>query len=411
MPATTTTAPTAFASLKGTPFFSGFKLGKLNLHHRIVQAPNTRMRCDFESRGIYVPGARVVKYYSDRASTGGLQITEATDICLDASAYPGVPGVFTDSQLQGWRKVTDAVHAKGGYVFCQLWYTGRASSGAMRGGKQPISSTDKPMKGKYLDGTDCAENPPRPMTVDEIHELTAEWAAASKRAVDVAGFDGVEIHGANGYLLDQFLHDNINTRSDEYGGSVENRCRFLLEVVSAVSKAIGQERVGLRLSPYNFFQDTKDSDPNRHWAYLCERLASLPASERPVYVHMVEPRFDEVLDEDQKMAALAEYTAPAKAQKNSLVPFRDILKPAGIHFVACGNYKRDNSAPKLKSGEADLVAFGRFFIANPDLAERLKNGWPLNPYDRDTFYGADPPEKGYNDYPFYGQMESVVSEA
>ncbi|KAI0595983.1 hypothetical protein F4775DRAFT_566885 [Biscogniauxia sp. FL1348] len=409
MPAASTAAPTAFAALKDTPLFSSFKLGKLNLQHRVVQAPTTRMRCDFESRGVYVPGARVVKYYSDRASAGGLQITEATDLCLDASAYPGVPGVFTDSQLEGWRKVTDAVHAKGGYVFCQLWHTGRASSGAMRRGKQPISSTHKPMKGKYLDGTDCAENPPRPMTVDEIHELTAEWAAASKRAVDSAGFDGVEIHGANGYLLEQFLHDNINTRSDEYGGSVENRCRFLLEVVTAVSNAIGQERVGLRLSPYNFFQDTKDSDPNRHWAYLCERLANLPTTERPVYVHMVEPRFDEVLDEEQKMAALAAYTAPAKTQKNSLVPFRDILKPGGIHFLACGNYKRDNAAPKLESGEADLIVLGRLFIANPDLVERLRDGWPLNQYDRDTFYGADPPEKGYNDYALYAQTEAVAN--
>ncbi len=168
------------------------------------------MRCDFESRGVYVPGARVAKYYGDRASAGGLQISEATDICLDASAYPGVPGVFTDSQLQGWRKVTDAVHEKGGYIFCQLWYTGRASSGGMRGGKQPISSTEKPMNGKYLDGTDCAENPPRPMTVDEIHELTAEWAAASKRAVNIAGFDGVEIHGKSfhsGLSLEQRCWD------------------------------------------------------------------------------------------------------------------------------------------------------------------------------------------------------------
>lgn len=153
------------------------------------------MRSDFESRGAYVPGPRVVKYYADRASAGGLQITEATDICLDASGYPGVPGVFTDSQLQGWRKVTDAVHAKGGAIFCQLWHTGRASSTQMRDGKPPISSSTIPMGGNYLDGTSCAENPPRAMTVEEIHELTAEWAAAAKRAVDAAGFDGVEIHG------------------------------------------------------------------------------------------------------------------------------------------------------------------------------------------------------------------------
>jgi 2,4-dienoyl-CoA reductase-like NADH-dependent reductase (Old Yellow Enzyme family) len=142
------------------------------------------------------------------------------------------------------------------------------------------------MNGKYLDGTDCKDEPPRAMTVDEIHEITAEWAAASKRAVEEAGFDGVEIHGANGYLLEQFLHDNINNRRDEYGGTLENRCRFVLEVLAAVSDAIGADKVGIRLSPYNYFQDTRDSDPNTHWSYLCSRIANSSASHRPVYVHM-----------------------------------------------------------------------------------------------------------------------------
>lgn len=153
------------------------------------------MRNEFESKGVHVAGPRSVQYYGERASAGGLQISEATDICLNASAYPGVTGVFTDSQLQGWRKVTDAVHAKGGFIFCQLWHTGRASSAVLRGGEQPVSSSNFPMKGKYLDGSDCAENPPRALTVAEIQELTATWATAAKKAVDVAGFDGVEIHG------------------------------------------------------------------------------------------------------------------------------------------------------------------------------------------------------------------------
>ncbi|ROW03884.1 hypothetical protein VPNG_07238 [Cytospora leucostoma] len=373
-------------------------------------APLTRMRNDLLSRGVYVPGERVVKYYSERATPGGLQITEATDICLDASAYPGCAGVFTPEQLEGWRKVTDAVHAKGGFIVNQLWHTGRASSAGLRGGKQPVSSSDIPMSGAYLDGTSCAEDPPRPLTVDEIHDLTAEWAAAAKRAVDVAGFDGVEIHGANGYLLDQFLHDNVNRRTDEYGGSIENRFRFVSEVLAAVCDAIGPERVGIRLSPYNYFQDTRDSDPNKHWSYLCEKIAGFPASQRPAYVHMVEPRFDEVLDEQQKMEALAVYTASNGAEKspvkkNSLTPFRDILKTAGIHFIAAGGFNRDNAVLKLDTKEADLIVFGRQFIANPDLVERLKNGWELNPYDRSTFYGADPPEKGYIDYPVYEEVK------
>lgn len=244
------------------------------------------MRNEFVSRGIYIPVERAVKYYSDRASSGGLQITEATDICLDASAYPGCPGVFAPAQLEGWRKVTSAVHLKGGSIICQLWHTGRASSTGMRGGNPSVSSSDIPMQGKYLDGSTCADGPPRPLTVVEIHELALEWAAAAKRAVNEAGFDGVEIHGANGYLLDQFLHDNVNQRNDEYGGSVENRSRFVLEVLVAVCEAIGPERVGIRLSPYNYFQNTRDSDPNKHWSYLCERIASLPESHRPAYVHM-----------------------------------------------------------------------------------------------------------------------------
>lgn len=244
------------------------------------------MRNDFSARGTYVPGERVVKYYSDRATSGGLLITEATDICLDASGYPGCPGVFTPEQLGGWRKVTDAVHLKGGTILCQLWHTGRASSAGLRGGKQPVSSSDVPMTGNYLDGTSCAENPPRPLAVEEIHELTAEWAAAAKRAVEQAGFDGVEIHGANGYLVDQFLHDNVNKRTDEYGGSIENRARFALEVLSGVCAAIGPDRVGIRLSPFGYFQDTRDGDPNKHWSYICEKISSLPASERPAYVHM-----------------------------------------------------------------------------------------------------------------------------
>ncbi|KAI1129949.1 NADH:flavin oxidoreductase/NADH oxidase [Nemania abortiva] len=384
-----------------SPLFTPVQLGGTSLAHRIVQAPCTRMRCDVESRGIGVPGPRMAKYYGDRANAGGLQITEATDICLDASAYPRVPGVFTDSQLQGWRKVTNAVHAKGGFIFSQLWHTGRASSPAMRGGKQPISSSDVPMSGKWIDGTDCAENPPRPMSVDEIHDVTKEWAAAAKRAVEVAGFDGVEIHGANGYLLEQFLHDNINQRTDEYGGSLENRYRFLLEVVSAVTEAIGAERTGLRLSPFNYYQDTRDSDPNGHWLAICEKLASLPESGRPAYVHMVEPRFDEVLDEEQKMASLEEYTSEKGMKRNSLTPFRRALELGGIKFLACGNFNHDDAVTKLENKEADLIVFGRHFVANPDLVERFKNGWPLNPYDRSTFYGADPLEKGYNDYPFY----------
>ncbi|KAI1844519.1 hypothetical protein JX266_009406 [Neoarthrinium moseri] len=410
MPAATTPPP-AFAPLKATKLFTPLRLGSCTLAHRIIQAPLTRMRAEKESRGVHVPADRAVEYYSQRATQGGLQLTEATDICLNASAYPGVPGIFTASQIAGWRKVTDAVHAKGGYIFCQIWHTGRASGPGLLGGQTPLSSSSIPMSGTYLDGMDCAANPPRPMTVDEIAQTTAEFAAAAKRAVE-AGFDGVEIHSANGYLLEQFLHDNINTRTDQYGGSVENRCRFTLEVIRAVCDAVGSSRTGIRLSPFNYFQDTKDSDPNAHWSYLCGQIAGLPESQRPCYVHMVEPRFDENLSEEEKLSALSEYTTSeeGKAKKipmNSLTPFRKILEPAGIKFLAAGNFNRDNSAAKLEADLADGVVMGRWFISNPDLVERLRNGWDLNKYDRTTFYGASPPEKGYIDYPAFEQEVSA----
>ncbi len=211
------------------------------------------------------------------------------------------------------------------------------------------------------------------------------------------------------------MHDNVNIRTDAYGGSIENRSRFPLEVINAVTSAVSPDRVGIRLSPYNYFQDTRDSDPNSHWAYLCERIAQ----ETPLaYVHMVEPRFDEVLDEAAKISSLVETAVPAGASgdtssearatkdaKPSLVPFRKILQKADIKFLAAGNFNAENALPKLEADEADGIIFGRWFIANPDLPHRLAEGLPLNPYDRTTFYGADPPTKGYVDYPFYQPTE------
>ncbi|KAF2270329.1 FMN-linked oxidoreductase [Lojkania enalia] len=408
-------SPTGFKPLKDSAIFTPLKLGCLELEHRVMQAPLTRMRCSKEEDGVNVPNDMVVEYYSQRTTKGGFQLTEATDIHKYASGYPGVPGIFTESQIAGWKKVTDAVHAKGGFIFCQMWHTGRASPASFRGGQQPWSSSSLPMGGNYLDGTSCTENPPRPMTVEEIRATVKEFGAAARRSIE-AGFDGVEIHGANGYLLDQFLHDNVNQRTDEYGGSVENRCRFPLAVIKETTKAIGADRVGIRLSPYNYFQQTKDSNPNEHWAYLCKQIAALTEDERPAYVHMVEPRFDEVLDEQAKLDALSAYTsssgfeaeATTKMNINSLVPFRQILEKGGIKFIAAGGFNRDNAAPKIESGDADGVIFGRWFIANPDLPKRLAEGLKLNDYDRSTFYGADPPKKGYVDYPFFEEVSTVA---
>ncbi|KAJ9301428.1 hypothetical protein DTO271G3_1563 [Paecilomyces variotii] len=402
-----------FTPLQETILFKPLRLGSLNLEHRIAMAPLTRMRGTKESDGVYVPNDLLVEYYGQRASKGGFMLTEATPISRYCAGYPGVPGIFTASQIAGWKRVTDAVHAKGAYIFCQLWHVGRASCPSFLDGRKALAPTDIPITGKAMDGTEYADNPPKAMTVEEIKETVAEFAAAAKRAIE-AGFDGVEIHGANGYLLDQFLHDNVNTRTDEYGGSVENRCRFPLEVIKAVTEAVGAQRTGIRLSPYNYFQDTRDSDPNGHWIYLCEQIASLSDANRPCYVHMVEPRFDEVLDESAKLDSLSAYTgkgveaeatAPKKIVGNTLDHFRNVLKKSDVKFLAAGNFNRDNAVPKLESGAADAIVFGRSFIANPDLPRRLKEGLALNSYDRSTFYGADPPQKGYTDYAFYEEKK------
>ncbi|KAG2421291.1 hypothetical protein HFD88_005265 [Aspergillus terreus] len=379
--------------------FQPLRLGAVTLQHRVVQAPCTRMRSTKESDGVFVPNDLNVEYYGQRASAGGLMLTEATPISRYAAGYPGVPGIFTQSQIAGWKKVTDAVHAKGAFIFCQLWHVGRATVPSFLDGKQSVSSSSIPISGKALDGTEYAASPPKPLTAAEIEEVVQEYAAAAKRAME-AGFDGVEIHGANGYLLDQFLHDNVNTRTDEYGGSIKNRSRIVLDVIKAVTAAIGADRVGIRLSPYNYFQDTRDSDPQAHWLVLCSLIAALPVDSRPSYVHMVEPRFDEVLDEQAKMSSLPEGTA---ASKPSLDPFRPVLKKGGIAFLTAGNFNAGNAGPKLVEDGADAIVFGRLFISNPDLPRRLQEKLPLNEYDRATFYGADPPEKGYTDYPFYGK--------
>lgn len=199
--------------------------------------------------------------------------------------------------------------------------------------------------------------------------------------------------GANGYLLDQFLHDNVNIRTDEYGGSIEKRSRIILEVLKACAAAVGADRVGIRLSPYNYFQDTRDSSPHANWQVLCSKIADLPSKSRPAYVHMVEPRFDELLDESAKIDSLA-------VEKPSLDVFRFTLKKGGILFLAAGNFNAKNAGPKLIGDGADAVVFGRYFISNPDLPRRLREGFLLTPYDRTTFYGAKPPQKGYTDYPF-----------
>lgn len=220
----------------------------------------------------------------------------------------------------------------------------------------------------------------------------------------------------NGYLIDQFLHDNINTRTDRYGGSIEGRSRFPIEVIKAVSSAVGGDRTGIRLTPFNYWNGTHDSDPMQHWAHLCEKIIALPPEQRPVYVNSVEPRFDEILSEEEKLKSLSQSNIAVRATEIrhaavepvlSLTPFRHILQKGGIRFFIAGNYNRDNALPAVERDLADGIIFGRNFIANPDLPRRLAEGLPLNRWDRSTFYSADPPSKGYTDYPFWSSQLSA----
>ncbi|EXJ83038.1 hypothetical protein A1O3_06855 [Capronia epimyces CBS 606.96] len=384
-------------------------------------APLGRLRADRLRDGVYTANSLNAEYYGQRASKGGLQLTESTPISRRAAGYPGIAGIFTPEQVEAFKPVTEAVHAKGGFIFCQLWHAGRASIPDYLDGETPVSSSAVALPGSFV-GPGPKEYPavvPKALTQPEIDDIVQDFAAAAKRAI-AAGFDGVEIHGANGYLIEQFLHDNINQRTDQYGGNIQNRCRFPLEVLRAVTSAVGSERTGIRLSPFNYFHGTRDSDPMGHWAYLCEQIVALPRSNRPAYVNSIQPQFDEMLSEEAKMKALAasaststtastsasaSLLASASAKQDtstySLTPFRRILQRGDIKFLAAGNYNRDNALPTIENDEADGVIFGRHFIANPDLPRRLAEGLPLNPYDRSTFYGANPPSKGYTDYPFW----------
>lgn len=385
--------------------FQPVSIGTQKLSHRVAQAPCTRFRAA-KAGTAYSPTDIMVEYYGQRASKGGLQITEATSISSTAAGYTNCPGMFNDDQIASWKKVTDAVHAKGGLISCQLWHTGRANIAPLINGIQPLSSTSTPLKGPSpIEGYDFSKAPPREMTKKDMEDVIADFASASKNAIEKAGFDFVEIHGANGYLLDQFFHDNVNTRDDEYGGkSMENRARFPFEVIEAVIKAIGSTKTAIRLSPYNYFQDTRDSDPNAMWSYICQKLVDLP--EPIAYVHMIEPRFDEILSAEDKIKSLGTET---KSSEFSLDVFRKILNKKNILFVAAGGFDAKTADEKISSGGADVIAFGRSFIANPDLPIRLQKELPLNKHDRSTFYGASPPSKGYVDYPVF--EDSGLSKA
>lgn len=357
------------------PLLTPYKLGNFSLSHRIVLAPLSRLRSyDF------TPQPHAVLYYSQRTSPGRFLIGEATCISETAKGYPNTPGIWTKEQVEAWEPIVKAVHDKDGVFFCQLWHAGRASDNCFQpDGQPPISCTDKAIRSKtHVDGTTPADFPtPRRMTVDEINQVVNDFRKAARNAIN-AGFDGVEIHGGNGYLIDQFLKDQVNDRSDEYGGSLENRCRFPLEVVRAVSEEIGSDRVGIRLSPFADYNDAGDSDPESLGIYVAESLNKIGI----LYCHVIEPRMITQFE--------------SRETERSLLPMRKAFNGT---FIVAGGYDRGSGSDVVASGGADLVAFGRLFLANPDLPKRFELNAELNKYDRSTFYTSDP-VVGYTDYPF-----------
>lgn len=362
------------------PLFQPVQLGALALAHRVVMAPLTRMRSRQPGD---VPHALNAKYYSQRASKGGLIVTEATDISEQSRGYPGAPGIYSTEQIAGWRAVTDAVHAKGGLIVSQIWHTGRVSHTSMQpGGALPVSASARPVTGTgHMDasGAPASFQTPRALEIDEIPAIVESFAQAARNARD-AGFDGVEIHSANGYLLDQFLQDNVNVRTDRYGGVIANRMRLLLEVVDAAAAAWQADRIGIRLSPWGKFNDMGDSDPGTLFHHVATELGH----RKLAYLHVVEPRADQSSDVNAIDSSAPDAAALVKAA-------------FGGKVISAGGYVRATASAAIAEGRADAVAFGRLFISNPDLPERLRRAAPLNRYDRTTFYGGG--ASGYTDYP------------
>lgn len=323
----------------------------------------------------------MAEYYAQRTSPGGLLIGEATIAAANGNGYLGAPGLYDDGQIAGWKQVTDAVHAKDGRIFLQLYHAGRQSNSQLQpGGAQPVAPSAVEHGGvAYTEAGWIPNTPARALTLAEIADLVESFRRAAERGVQ-AGFDGVEIHGANGYLFDQFLQDGSNKRTDIYGGSLENRSRFLLEVTRALISVWGSQRVAVRLGPSGSWGDMSDSNPEALFSYVARQLATLDLA----YLHLIEPRVLGNVDDDSKDPAPVAAQLMRRHYKGTI--------------IAAGGFKRDSAIAILQAGDADLVAFGRDFIANPDLPERLRQDLPLNPYDRPTFFGGT--EIGYTDYPF-----------
>ncbi|WP_296582478.1 alkene reductase [Xanthobacter sp.] len=357
--------------MSATSLFEPFRLGELTLPNRIVMAPLTRNR----AAAGFVPSDLAPQYYALRADAG-LLITEASQISQQGQGYQDTPGIYSDAQVEGWKKVTDAVHAKGGRIFIQLWHVGRVSHTSLQpNGGAPVAPSALTAATKTFVNNGFAEtSAPRALELSEIPGIIKDYRRAAANAIK-AGFDGVEVHGANGYLIDQFLKDGSNLRTDAYGGSIENRSRFLLEVMDAVIAEIGAARTGLRLSPVSPANGITESHPQALFNHVIDELEK----RHPVYIHVVEGATGGPRD-----------VAPDFS-------FEELRKRYSGAWMVNNGYDLALANAVLAEGKADLVAFGKPFIANPDLVERLQRNAPLNELDRDTLYGGG--AKGYIDYP------------
>ncbi|MCV9910449.1 alkene reductase [Brucella sp. HL-2] len=353
--------------------FKPYKLGTLTLSNRIVMAPLTRNRANED----LIPSPFSAEYYAQRASAG-LIIAEATQISAQAQGYQDTPGIYTDAQVDGWRAVTTAVHACGGLIFLQLWHAGRVSHTSVQpGGLAPVAPSAVRAETKtYVNNGPADVSEPRALLIEELPIIIDDFRNASARAM-AAGFDGVEIHGANGYLLDQFSKDGANYRTDSYGGSIENRARLLLEVTQAVVSEIGAQHTGVRISPVSQAGGISTSDPQPLFDYIVTELDKLS----PVYLHVIEGATGGPRD-----IAPFDYSSLKRRFRNT--------------YIANNGYDKALARSALASGAADLISFGRGFIANPDLVERLMRGAPLAAFNQKTLYGGG--AEGYTDYlPFF----------
>lgn len=351
------------------PLFQPYDLGQIRLANRIVMAPLTRSRA---GAGL-VPSELAPAYYSQRAGAG-LIITEATQVSVQAQGYQDTPGLYTPEQIAGWRRVTDAVHAAGGKIFVQLWHVGRVSHVDLLGGALPVAPSAIAAETRtFVNNAFVAPSAPRALALEEIPAIIDSFRQAAANAIE-AGFDGVEVHGANGYLLDQFARDGANRRDDAYGGGIENRARLMLEVTAAVVAEIGAGRTGIRISPVSPANGMSDSDPQPLFNHIVEGLDALNLA----YIHIVEG---------------------ATGGPRDVVPFDFTALQNRFRgtWLANNGYDLDLATTAIRAGAADLVSFGKPFIANPDLVARLETGALLAQPDPATMYGGG--SKGYADYP------------